>query len=319
GGSVPEPLGEGLPRQGVGGHEETSSCPPPYWHFLDYVDGLAELGEDGRSGCTEVARAKGMTGGTRGDENGVAGVGLEGQRGEATLVCITAGSRPRADKVLAMRLVDAGCRNGTSGRMNPKNYKEEEEEGKEPAELHLQHLRWPRQNMSQVGSTTFATMSRPPATGSVQGMCVCPAPPAAQVTVGARSHYPPALLGSGAGRGVGKPWRGKGAAPCGAGAAASAPYMTPVLMVLYDTGSVHCFTSPAHLRALEQKRRVDQAPTPATEPGAAGSTPGLGAGSRARAALPSPAQLVAPTSSMGAPTLGVYSPLAMTGISSGEA
>lgn len=33
-----------------------------------------------------------------------------------------------------------------------------------------------------------------------------------------------------------------------------APYVTPVLMVLFDNGSVQCYTSPAYLSALERER-----------------------------------------------------------------
>lgn len=33
-----------------------------------------------------------------------------------------------------------------------------------------------------------------------------------------------------------------------------APYVTPVLMVLFDNGSVQCYTSPAHLAAVDKER-----------------------------------------------------------------
>ncbi|CAN0572954.1 unnamed protein product, partial [Ectocarpus sp. 12 AP-2014] len=127
------------------------------------------------------------------------------------------------------------------------------------AELELQHLRWPRRSVAQVGPAAFAALSRSLVAGTVQGMCVCPAPPPPPPSPssfggggagGARLGLRPGAAASseelnGGGAGAGRASYGAGYQP---------PYVTPVLMVLFDNGSVQCYTSPAHLTAVEKER-----------------------------------------------------------------
>lgn len=81
------------------------------------------------------------------------------------------------------------------------------------------------------------------------------------------------------------------------------PYVTPVLMVLFDNGSVQCFTSPAHLSALEKDIARDAAaavdsknvtagetatPSAAPSAGAVSSTPGSAEGGSGAQPTPHP-------------------------------
>lgn len=125
------------------------------------------------------------------------------------------------------------------------------------AELELQHLRWPRRSVAQVGPAAFAALSRSLVAGTVQGMCVCPSPPSAALPYGAVEAGGGLGLRPGASTGG-----GEGGSGCGGGVGqvgdsfhrARAPFVTPVLMVLFDNGSVQCYTSPAHVSAVEKER-----------------------------------------------------------------
>lgn len=113
-------------------------------------------------------------------------------------------------------------------------------------ELELQHLKWPRRTVAEVGPAAFAALSRSVVPGTVQGICVCPTPPL---------PTPPFTTGwdvSAQGAGFASGCQGVGG-DTGAGSR-RVPYVTPVLMVLYDNGSMQCFTSPAHLSAVERER-----------------------------------------------------------------
>ncbi|CAM9348179.1 unnamed protein product, partial [Scytosiphon promiscuus] len=155
----------------------------------------------------------------------------------ASLVCVaTGGGRVKADRVLAMRA------SGGSGEGHP-------------AELELQHLRWPRRSVAQVGPAAFAALSRSLVAGTVQGMCVCPAPPPLSSVGGGAEGGPRLGLRPGAATGGG----GDDDGGSGSGDGIlnrDPPYVTPVLMVLFDNGSVQCYTSPAHLAAIERERSL---------------------------------------------------------------
>lgn len=129
------------------------------------------------------------------------------------------------------------------------------------AELELQHLRWPRRSVSQVGPAAYAAFSRSLVAGSVQGICICPAPP-----VPLSSPYYSSRVERGPGLGL-RPGATTGDSEFNAGGLGGSdarghrrpPYVTPVLMVLFDNGSVQCFTSPAHISALEKDIARDAA------------------------------------------------------------
>lgn len=123
------------------------------------------------------------------------------------------------------------------------------------AELELQHLRWPRRSVAQVGPAAFAALSRSLVAGTVQGMCVCPAPPSPVSGAGGSG----ALWGPGLGLRPGAARSGDdngGDVSQGGlgGSRRRSPYVTPVLMVSFDNGSVQCYTSPAHLAVVEKER-----------------------------------------------------------------
>ena len=83
-------------------------------------------------------------------------------------------------------------------------------------------------------------------------MCVCPAPPTppSPSLYECKADQGPSLgLRPGA---VTNDEEFSARAPVGGGS--RAPYVTPVLMVLFDNGSVQCFTSPANISALEKDR-----------------------------------------------------------------
>lgn len=66
------------------------------------------------------------------------------------------------------------------------------------------------------------------------------------------------------------------------------PYVTPVLMVLFDNGSVQCFTSPAHISALEKDIARDAAAAVDSKNAVAGETASPSAAASAGAVSPTP-------------------------------
>lgn len=122
-----------------------------------------------------------------------------------------------------------------------------------------------------MGPAAFAALSRSVVPGTIQGMCVCPAPPS-----------PWSQFGSGLGTEAEGTVSAKGYSSGGSNDANSfaggrkLPYVTPVLMLLYDNGSVQCFTGPSHLSAAEKERWWNAGMYKATN--VSGANPGSGVG-----------------------------------------
>jgi len=132
------------------------------------------------------------------------------------------------------------------------------------AELELQQLRWPRRSVAQVGPAAFAALSRSLVAGSIQGMCVCPAPPSTTSRGGGIGAQGGPGLGLRPGAATSGDGSGGGTSRGGHGSSGRhSPYVTPVLMVLFDNGSVQCYTSPAHLAVVEKETAAAAAATAA--------------------------------------------------------
>lgn len=162
------------------------------------------------------------------------------------------------------------------------------------AELELQHLRWPRRSVAQVGPAAFAALSRSLVAGTVQGMCVCPAPPSPLCGAGGNGAQGGPRLGLRPGAARSGDDTGGGASQGGlSGSRHHSPYVTPVLMVSFDNGSVQCYTSPAHLAVVEKER---------TQQTAAAAAATAAAAAAAAAEVP-PAAAVQPLGSPSSPSV----------------